>query len=117
MTSWSFDPDQFRRNWERATDLPPDGVIEKFARVVAPRDTYKESREVLARVRTLAGAELERSMAVLTPFFGQAAGIIDKLAALPPDGAGKEKEALQTELAQTLADLEDLLALYSGFGR
>ncbi len=66
MTRWQFDLDQIRKNWERATELPPDEMPAKFAAVEPPRDPYQAARELIARVRVLSSGELERHGPALT---------------------------------------------------
>jgi hypothetical protein len=114
VTRWQFDLDQIRKNWERATDLPPDEMPAKFAAVEPPRDPYQAARELLARVRVLASEEIQRHGRALTPFFDQVEELIRRQEATAD---AKAKAEIRVDLDKALGDLEDLLALFGGLRR
>jgi hypothetical protein len=110
MAHWQFDLDQIRKNWERATDLAPDDLPSKFARVEAPKDSYGEARALLERVRGMTAPDVGKHQAQLDPFFDRAREAIDLLEKAPPaEKTGK----LHEDLDKALADLEDLIGVFS----
>ncbi len=116
MTRWQFDLDRIRKNWERATNLPPDEMPARFTAVEPPRDTYHAARELLSRVRALESNTIEQHGPALAPFFDRIGDLIGRMEASASADA-KTKAELRSELDAALADLEDLLALFGGMLR
>ena len=116
MTRWQFDLDRIRKNWERATDLPPDEMPARFTAVEPPRDPYGAAREIVSRVRALESGTLERHGAALAPFFDRVEELVGRMEASASADA-KTRDELRAELNVALADLEDLLALFGGMLR
>jgi len=116
VTRWQFDLDRIRKNWERATELPPDEMPARFTTVEAPRDPYLAARELVSRVRGLEANTIERHGAALSPFFDRVEELIGKMETAVSADA-KTRDGLRDELNVALADLEDLLALFGGMLR
>lgn len=118
MDRWRFDLDQIRRNWERDAALPENPLPQKFARVEPPRDPLREAEALIERVRVLVRAEVPAHEAALAPFFDEAADIVRRLGIKPGEGEGPppDKAALLADLDHVIADVEDMLALFTGIG-
>ena len=137
MTRDLLDLDRVRQNFDRMREPVPDGIPDRHAAVVAPRDPFEVARSILVVLRAdVLSRFSERSLA-LEPFLDRADALLVRMErterAEPPGDAPVAAEGTPTGLpvapdeqdagelrqsfVQTLEHIEDLCEVFSRIAR
>jgi hypothetical protein len=118
MAHFELDLDRIRQNWVLGETSLGENLAAFSTEALGP-SRLQEAGLALDRVRELVQRELTPRHTTLAPFFDEAAKLLRTLKAPghpsgEPDADAPSRNATQARLLAVLADIEDLLALYSG---